>query len=101
MSSSEQGSTWAAYRRLLGTVRPYSGRLIIGILAGLLCGGSLWGILSMAPRLLEPFENGGKVVESGRLSQPSLPAPESASPATPVKDKNADYIRKLQKKAEK
>ena len=44
MSSQEQ-STWQVYRRLLTFVKPYRTRLTIGIVAGIITGGSMFGIL--------------------------------------------------------
>lgn len=42
----EQGpGDWATYRRLLGYARPYRSRLILGIMFGVLCGGSTGGVL--------------------------------------------------------
>ena len=36
---------WSTYRRLLGYARPYRWRLALGILFGLICGGSTGGVL--------------------------------------------------------
>jgi subfamily B ATP-binding cassette protein MsbA len=60
------------YRRLLRLARPYSGRLIIGILAGLLCAGTFLGMLSFTPDALDSFEHVGRPV-------PAV----SSSPETP------------------
>ena len=46
MNAPQQGSTWAIYRRVLGYARPYTLRLTIGVLAGLISGGSVFGVLS-------------------------------------------------------
>jgi subfamily B ATP-binding cassette protein MsbA len=48
-------STKHVYVRLLRSVRPYRGRLIVGIVAGLLVGGSLFGLLGTVPNLIRPF----------------------------------------------
>jgi subfamily B ATP-binding cassette protein MsbA len=52
-----KATTWDAYRRVLAYLRPYWLRLSVGILAGLINGGSLWGLLQLTPRLIQPFEN--------------------------------------------
>ena len=44
------------YWRLLSYAKPYTGRLIVGILAGLLVGGSLFGSLMMIPSLFSGIE---------------------------------------------
>lgn len=49
-------STAAIYRRLLTYTRPYAGRLCLGLLAGLLAGGSLLGLLRVLPNVFRPFE---------------------------------------------
>lgn len=50
------------YRRLAAYMRPYKTRFIIGVIAGLLCGGSLFGMLSTIPDVLESANR--KVVSS-------------------------------------
>ncbi len=51
--------TWTTYRRLLGFARPYRGRLILGILSGVVSGGSLFGVLRFIPNLVQVLEDGG------------------------------------------
>lgn len=63
-------TTYAQYRRLLGYARPYTARLIVGVVAGLLCGGSLFGLLQVVPRLIKPFE---------AQVEPAAPASAAAS----------------------
>ncbi|MDA0989461.1 MAG: ABC transporter ATP-binding protein [Verrucomicrobia bacterium] len=55
MTDAGNATTWSVYRRLLAYARPYRGRLIIGVLAGLLGGGSLFGLLQVSPAVLRPF----------------------------------------------
>ena len=45
MNSAKEASTWAIYKRLLKYVKPYRKRLFIGILAGILAGSSIAGML--------------------------------------------------------
>jgi subfamily B ATP-binding cassette protein MsbA len=53
----EHASTWQVYRRLLGYVRRYRLRFAIGVLAGILGGGTLFPLLQASGNLLVPFEN--------------------------------------------
>ncbi len=46
-----------SFFRLLKYTKPYKGRLIIGILAGFLVGGSIFGVLMMAPQLVSAIED--------------------------------------------
>ncbi len=45
------------YRRLLRLTRPYRGRLVIGVLAGLLSVGSFFGLLSFIPSAFSAFDH--------------------------------------------
>ena len=56
MSRRNSQSTFSVYRRLLGFTRPYLPRLGIGLLAGLLGGGSVFGLLKASPQIIKPFE---------------------------------------------
>lgn len=51
------GSTFAAYKRLFVYARRYWIRLAIGIVAGILCGGSMMGGLQVFPKILQSFDN--------------------------------------------
>jgi ATP-binding cassette, subfamily B, bacterial MsbA len=44
-ATGKNSGDWSVYRRLLGYARPYRWRLALGILFGLLCGGSTGGVL--------------------------------------------------------
>ena len=57
MNAPQQGSTWAIYRRVLGYARPYTLRLTIGVLAGLISGGSVFGVLSAVRTGFISFES--------------------------------------------
>jgi len=48
-------SSWQTYRRLLRYVRPYSWRLVVGVLCGIVFGGSTVGLIPAATGLLERF----------------------------------------------
>ena len=48
-------STFATYKRLLKFAKPYRTRLIIGILTGLLAGGSVFGVLRFVAPVIKPF----------------------------------------------
>ena len=67
------------YLRLLAFARPYTARLIVGLVAALIAGGSLFGVLRYAPAMLKPFEAGGL----GMTSQPQPEAaPHAGQPST-------------------
>ena len=81
-------STFNISKRLLSTfVRRYTGRLAIGILAGLVAGGSLFGILKFSPGLVRPFES--------RPEQPGMVA-EGGAPARSVRvDEDLDTVDRI------
>ena len=64
--------TVKTYKRLIGFTRPYLGRLIIGILSGVIVGGSLLGIFRTAGGVVALFENEQQII-----------APTSPGPAAP------------------
>lgn len=48
---------YQTFRRLLMVyARPYTPRMVLGILAGFVVGGSLFGMLRFSPELIKPFE---------------------------------------------
>jgi subfamily B ATP-binding cassette protein MsbA len=49
-------STYSSFARLLSYVRPYRTRLIIGILAGFVSGGSIFGLLHFSRYIFAPFD---------------------------------------------
>ena len=69
---------WALYRRLLKRARPYRTRLVIGIIAAILCGGSTYALLNVLPRALATFDMSGKKLPVAE----AVAAP--AQDATPV-----------------
>lgn len=60
MTDSNQKSTSSLYGRLFLYVKPYSLRLAIGIIAGLLGGASLYALLDQSSVLLDHFDKGGR-----------------------------------------
>ena len=72
-------STLASYRWLLSYARPYRIRLGVGILAGMLSSGSLFGLLQLSPAVIRPFETSG---EQATVS--STPASTSADTDSPA-----------------
>ncbi len=62
---------WPLYRRLLRYAFRYRMHLFVGMLGGMLCGGSLFGLLQLSPRMLEIVE----------LNTKATPAAVSPSPA--------------------
>ncbi|MFT5240277.1 MAG: subfamily B ATP-binding cassette protein MsbA [Candidatus Promineifilaceae bacterium] len=55
MSSTKQRTAWSSYRRLLRYTRPYTLRLTVAIIAGLMFAGSVFSLLTLSPRILKPF----------------------------------------------
>lgn len=53
---SDSTDSWNLYRRFFGFARPYKWRLVAGVVAGFLCGGTLFGMLQMSQKILDPFE---------------------------------------------
>ncbi len=77
---SAETSTYSAYKRFFLLSRPYTGRLLVGILAGLISAGSLLGVYQQIPKLIEAFEADLGVKES--VSQQSVvPVPRSVDQA--------------------
>jgi len=56
MNESQQVATWRVYARLLPFARPFATRLTIGILAGVLAGGSLFPLLTSFESLVGPMD---------------------------------------------
>ncbi len=63
MIETNNSSAYSIYRRLLGYVRPYKVRLIIGILAGIVAGGSLFGLLQAVPSVLSLLDSPPAAIE--------------------------------------
>ncbi len=61
MSEPAYGSAFSAFRRLMRYARPYRGRLIVGVVAGIIVGGSIFGMLAKIDDLVAPLESGGRV----------------------------------------
>jgi ATP-binding cassette, subfamily B, bacterial MsbA len=55
MSATKQRTAWDSYRRLLRYTRPYTFRLTVAIIAGLMFAGSVFSLLTLSPRILKPF----------------------------------------------
>ncbi len=56
MSDPGQGASWPVFRRLLRYARPYRLRLGLGLAAGLLASGSLFGVLANLESALSPLD---------------------------------------------
>jgi len=89
MSGLPAQSTLTSYRRLFQYTRRYRVRLIVGVLAGLLSGGSLFGLLQLAPEVIRPFETGG-----GRNAAHTV-AVEDGDAAPPQSRAIADWAERL------
>ncbi len=79
-------TTRQAYLRLLRRTRPYRGRLLVGIVAAILCGGSTFGLLQVVPRALGSFEVSRGIGTSPAAARTEgAPASEDALPSWFVK----------------
>jgi ATP-binding cassette, subfamily B, bacterial MsbA len=95
---SQEASTFATYVRLIRTfAKPYSTRLVIGILAGLVVGGGVGGVTAMIPSAMrvlkgersakEALDPAASVRSATRAKQDSsLDTPEQAPVAGEVPD---------------
>ncbi len=77
MNETTGKSTFSAYRRLIRYIRPYTGRILIGVVAGFFCGSANFGILTAVPQILKPIETQNRIV-----------APSAAPVQTVVKPKS-------------
>jgi subfamily B ATP-binding cassette protein MsbA len=68
---------WPHYRRLFAYACRYRGHLLVGILAGALCGGSIYPMLQMAAPML-------RMVEGEAVMQAEAEAATNAAPAAPA-----------------
>jgi len=92
MSDAGSTGTYTAYKRLITYIRPYWGRVLIGLLAGFFCGGANFGLLTAVPEVLKPLEKGTSPVIS--ISSPVVQSATSAGKSDrKVQDKLLDKIR--------
>lgn len=75
-------TTFHAYKRLLNYTWRYRQRLIVGILAGALCGGSLFGILSVSSNVIQPFEKNEAQTVKKRATEAKIQIPLAKSSGT-------------------
>ncbi len=73
-------SSFQTYKRLLRFARPHLGRLLIGLLAGLISGGSVVAILHYSKFAIKPFDPSTQPLEEVRTDD---------SPSDGVEDKEA------------
>lgn len=69
LDKSIKKNDYRIYLRLLGYVRPYKTRLIIGILAGFIASGSLFGGLMMIPYMMKSVDPGRSVESEEKQTQ--------------------------------
>lgn len=84
-------NTLRVWLRLVRYARPYGIRLAIGLLAGLLAGGSLYGLLRAVPNMIIPFEHAVEV-DAGE---------ETAVPTAVPEERADQYTRLVEQFAEK
>ncbi|MEI8242005.1 MAG: ABC transporter ATP-binding protein [bacterium] len=95
---------WPHYKRLVGYALRYRGYLIIGVVSGMLCGGSLFGLLQMSPQVLGMIEGSQVVtpltgVASGSVAD--APAAGGGAPAEPAAHAPKAKVPGWQKEAQK
>ena len=59
---------WAIYARLLSYVKPYKGRLIMGIFFGLITGGSIFGLLTQAATVMDSVVGDSKTQSASQYT---------------------------------
>lgn len=67
LETNRKSEGWKVYLRLLEYVKPYKGRLFLGILSGFLAGGSLFGGLMMIPMMIKSVDN--QIVSSAQTEK--------------------------------
>lgn len=91
MTASPGLSTIQVYRRLFTCTKPYFGRLAIGVLAGMMAGGSMFGLLRVTPNVIRPFEEPVEIVRE----EAALPAAGSAEAAAEEAAADNETVEKL------
>jgi subfamily B ATP-binding cassette protein MsbA len=95
---------WPHYKRLFGYALRYRGHLLIGVVGGMLCGGSLFGMLRMSPFMIDmvnaPVPESSSTQAVAAVAQPGAgAAPAVAAPAG-AKKKTPGWQREAQKWAD-
>ncbi len=86
--------SYQTFIRLLGFARPYWPRLAVGLLAGLLTGGSLFGLLRFSPYLIVPFEQSAAPRAGG---PPANSASSGASRPTTRNERSLPGFRQIER----
>ena len=83
-----------SYIRLFSYTRPYKAKLAIGVIAGILCGGSLFGSFFWLKDFIKPFEDKNYTEGHAQKAEdsPQLPSSESAPSG---KKKEASEVTQL------
>jgi len=76
MSEDRRESTYSVYRRLIAYIRPYRGYVIIGVIAGIFCGGANFGLLTAIPQIVKPLEGKSAIVSTESSSTSAVEKPE-------------------------
>ena len=92
MSKPEEKMKIQSYWRLLKYAGPYKYRLAVGILAGFVAGGSLFGGLMMIPQFMKGLDNSTKDTSVERSAQAIVAAVETAGPDKADKVKAAERV---------
>ncbi|EDM26299.1 phospholipid-lipopolysaccharide ABC transporter [Lentisphaera araneosa HTCC2155] len=87
--SKKKKINWAIYVRLLSYVKPYKGKLILGIFFGFVTGGSIFGLLTQTASVMGQVVGSDKQVQS--VSRYTLEKPDKSNVEIMVENrKNAD-----------
>ena len=80
-----QGTLGTCQRLLFTFAKPYTRRLAVGLLAGCVAGGSIFGILSISPDIVKPFESH------------ALPVPPSTAEPAPPPQGGEKHVGKVER----
>jgi subfamily B ATP-binding cassette protein MsbA len=73
---------WTHYRRLFRYALRYRGHMLVGVVAGMLCGGSLFGLLRMSPQVIEMVNTpAAEAAVESPAAVPSVAAPDPGTAA--------------------
>ena len=65
MTKTDNKSTFAIYRRFVAYIKPYRLRLAAGVLAGLVSGGTIYGVLQATENVFVPWEQAAAAADAG------------------------------------
>ena len=96
-NAAKTGSSLHVYWRLLGYTKPYRLRLAVGILAGILVGGSLFASLRMSPAVIGLLAPSPVAAASAAAPVAVPAAPDSPPAAVPAVEPKRDPLASVKK----